>query len=162
MAQVILEIPGLEGECQVLGHEKQIMCESLTHDMEIEIEQTANARRTVHIPKINNLSLERKWDHASPGLIKKILQASVDGVEWKVHCLKGLGEEGHQQKEFLTLVLRKPILSKHSLNVNEGDTTESLEINAVEIEWHYSLYDDLQKHKGNKSVGFNTLTGKVF
>lgn len=162
MAQVILEIPSIEGECQVDGFTGQILCDSLSQDMEIEIERTKNARRTVHIPTINNIAIERKWDTASPGLIKAILQASVDQKDWKIHCLRGLGEDGLQQKEFLTIVLKKPILAKHALNVNEGDTTESIEINAVEVVWEYTAYDDQQKAKGMKSIGFNTLSGKVF
>jgi len=162
MSQVILEIPNIKGECQVTNYVNQIMCESLSHDMEIEIEPSSNARRTVHVPKVNNISLERKWDNASPGLIKAILQASVDKQDWKVHCLRGLGEEGSQQKEFLTMILKKPILAKHSLSVNEGDTTESIEINAVEIIWEYTAYDDQQTPLGTKAIGFNTLSGKVF
>jgi type VI protein secretion system component Hcp len=161
MAQVILEIPGVQGECELEGFAGMILCDSLAQDMEIEIEPTSNARRTVHIPKINNITMERKWDLASSGLIKSILTAKVDTNDWKIHCLKALGGDDTQQKEFLTIILKKPILAKHGLSVNEGDTTESLEINAVEVTWEYQAYDDSQNNIGQKAITFNTLTGKV-
>jgi type VI protein secretion system component Hcp len=162
MAQVILEIPTVQGECEVEGFSGMILCESLAQDMDIEIEPSSNARRTVHIPKINNIGIERKWDLASSGLIRSILTAKVDTDDWKIHCLKALGDDDSQQKEFLTIVLKKPILAKHGLSVTEGDTTESIEINAVEVEWIYLAYDSTNANTGQKSIGFNTITGKVF
>lgn len=166
MAQVILEIPGLPGEAnvEVLPDSMGagfILCETLSHDIETEIEMTANGRRTVHIPRINNFSLARKWDASSSHIIKRMLVSKVDTEEWKIHCLKGLGEEETQQKVFLTVYLRKPIFSKYSLEVNEGDTTENLEINAVEVMWEYQQHDDANAPKGQHAVTFNSLTGKV-
>ncbi len=161
MAQVILEIPGVEGECQLEGFKKMIVCESLSHDMEIEIEMSSNARRTVHVPTISNFVIARKWDLASPGLIKSILRAAVDTNAWKIHCVKGLGEAENMQAEFLTVELEKPILAKYGLEVSEGDTTENIEINAVVVSWTYSMYDDKQSKTGTKSVKFDTLSGKL-
>lgn len=161
MAQVILDIPSIKGECGVEGYEGKILCETLSHDMEIEIEMTSNARRTVHIPTVNNFVLSRKWDAASVKLVANMLRATVDSAKWKIICLKGLGEEAAMQKPFLTVELEKPIFSKYSLEVNEGDTTENLEINAVVISWTYEEYGSDQKKTGNYSVKFDTISGKV-
>ncbi|MCA1974587.1 MAG: type VI secretion system tube protein Hcp [Caenispirillum sp.] len=161
MAQVILDIPSIKGESGLQGYEGKILCETLSHDMEIEIEMTSNARRTVHIPTVNNFVLSRKWDSASVKLIGNMLRATVDSAPWKIICLKGLGETGAMQKPFLTVELEKPIFSKYSLEVNEGDTTENLEINAVVVSWTYEEYDSEQKKTGNWSVKFDTISGKV-
>ncbi|HYG86106.1 MAG TPA: type VI secretion system tube protein Hcp [Azospirillum sp.] len=161
MSMVILQVEGISGECQVEGFKDQILCESLSHDMTVEMEVTTNARRTVHVPKVENITLERKWDIASPKLISRLLRAQSD-KEWKIHCLKPLGDEGNQFVEFLTLELKNPLLAKHSLSVSEGDTTESLEINATEINWIYKLSNETNKATGGKGgVTFNLLTGKV-
>jgi type VI protein secretion system component Hcp len=161
MSTVVLDIPNVEGDCQLEGFQGKILCESLSHDLELEIEMSTNSRRSVHTPKINNIALERKWDSASTELIKRLLLGKVDTNEWTIHCLKAMGDDGLQYKEFLTMKLVKPILAKHSLNVNEGDTTESIEINAVEIQWTYKPHDDTHAVKGNKPIGFDSLKGKV-
>ncbi|MCW2242965.1 type VI secretion system tube protein Hcp [Azospirillum canadense] len=161
MSMVILEIPKIEGECQVENYQKMILCESLSHDMNVEMEVSTNARRTVHTPKVENIALERKWDLASPKLISRLLRAQSDEV-WKIHCLKPLSDDNFQWVEFLTLELTSPMLSKHSLSVSEGDTTESIEINATEINWVYKLQDEKNKKTGGSmGVSFNLLTGRV-
>jgi type VI protein secretion system component Hcp len=161
MSMVILEIPNVEGECKVQGFEGKILCESLSQDMNVEMEVTTNARRTVHVPKVENITLERKWDKASPKLISRLLRAAPD-TDWKIHCLKPLGDGELQWVEFLTIELKNPLLAKHSLSVNEGDTTESIEINATNITWSYKLYDETQTFKGNGGgVEFDLLTGSV-
>ena len=161
MALVILEIPGVKGESSVEKYERMILCDSFSQDCELEIEPTQNARRTIHVPKINNLSLERKMDAATPFILRKMLTAKVDDQKWKIHCLKGLGVDGSMQVEFMTIELKHPILSKHTMSVNEGDTTETLEINAVEITWTYIPYSENQKGQGQIPVTFDTLKGKV-
>lgn len=161
MSQVILEIPGVEGECQVKGYEKMIMCESLSHEIENEIEMTSNARRTVHIPTLNNFQMQRKWDKSSPGLLKKMLAAKSD-QEWKIHCLKSIGDEGQMMVEFLTITLELPVLASFSLEVNEGDTTESFAINAVVVEWSYKPQkSDNTMEGGQIPIRFNTLSGEI-
>ncbi len=161
MSMIILSIPEIAGECQVEKFEKKILCESLSHDMTVEMEVTTNARRTVHTPKVENITLERKWDIASPKLISRLLRAQSDEV-WKIHCLKPMSDDDFQWVEFLTLELKNPLLAKHSLSVSEGDTTESLEINATEINWVYKLTDHKNKEvSGNFGVSFNLLTGRV-
>ena len=85
MSMVILEIPEVKGECRVktkqVDFTDMILCESLSQDMEVEMEVTTNARRTVHTPKVNNITLERKWDIASPKLISLLLQLATLVVE---------------------------------------------------------------------------------
>ncbi|MBP2310098.1 hypothetical protein GBZ48_19770 [Azospirillum melinis] len=165
MSMVILEIPEVKGECRVktkqVDFTDMILCESLSQDMEVEMEVTTNARRTVHTPKVNNITLERKWDIASPKLISLLLRAGVKGETWKIHCVKPLGDDEFQWVEFLTLELTNPLLSKHSLSVSEGDTTESLEINATKITWVYKQYDEKQTSQGGGGVSFDLLTGAV-
>lgn len=161
MSMVILEIPEIKGECQVEKYTNMILCESLSHDMTVEMEVSTNARRTVHAPKVENITLERKWDIASPQLISRLLRAQSD-KPWKIHCLKPLSDDEFQWVEFLTLELTNPLLAKHSLSVSEGDTTESLEINATEINWVYTMQDSANKKvQGQMGVTFNLLTGRV-
>jgi type VI protein secretion system component Hcp len=169
VSMVILEIPIIKGECKVVTKEKDytgmILCESLSQDMNVEMEVSTNARRTVHVPKVENIALERKWDKASPKLISKLLRGSPGDV-WKIHCLKPIGDggdtnSGYQWGEFLTIELADPMIAKHSLSVNEGDTTESLEINATNITWIYTVYDEKMTAAKGGGVEFNLLTGKV-
>lgn len=161
MALVILEIPSIPGESGVDSYQNMILCDSMGQDIELEIEVTQNQRRTFHVPKVSNITLERKMDKATAGLIKNILTGKVDTSDWKVHCLKALGEDGQMQKEFMTITLKKPILSKHTLSVNEGDTTESFEINAADITWVYTPYDGTNAAQGQLSVEFDTIAGTI-
>lgn len=160
MSQVILEIPGVVGECGVKDYEGMILCETLSHEIETEIETTANTRRTVHVPTIANFQFGRKWDKASTQLIKRILAAQVDGGDWKVHCLKSLGGDG-MQVEFLLITLKKPVLATYSLEISDGETTENFSINAVEVTWDYSEFNDLSAKVGSQTCTFNTISGSI-
>lgn len=161
MSMVIMKIPAVDGECKVQKYEGLILCESLSHDMEVEMEVTTNARRTIHTPKVNNISIDRKWDTSSPELIKRLLRAAVVDDEWTIHCLKTAGNDNNQMIEYLTMVLTNPIIAKHTLNVNEGDTTETIEINATKITWKYQSYNEKQQKAGSSGVTFDLLTGTV-
>ncbi|WP_207482422.1 Hcp family type VI secretion system effector [Arenibaculum pallidiluteum] len=163
MSQVILEIPGVNGECALKDYKDMILCESLSHDLELEIEMSTNARRTVSTAKINNIALERKWDAASVHLIRRLLRGTAQkepDKPWIIHCLKALGGE-NQYVEFLTMKLTHAILAKHSLNVNEGDTTESIEINATKIEWIYAPHDASNTNPGKHTAEYDSLQGTV-
>ena len=161
MSMVVLEVPGITGECGVKGYEGMILCESYTQDAEMEIDSTTNQRRTMHVPRINNLSIDRKMDAASGMLLRKMLTGKVDITDWRIHCLRSLGDDSTQQVEFLTIILNQPILTKHEVNVNDGDTTERLEINAVQVTYNYQYFKSDQTRAGNLSFGYNTIAGTV-
>ncbi|CAO3450760.1 T6SS component Hcp [Azospirillum argentinense] len=168
MSMIILDIPNVAGESSVeiaggVVFKDKILCESLSQDMTVEMEVSTNARRTVHTPKVENITLERKWDRASPKLISLLLRSANSDTakkQWTIHCLKPIGDT-HQWGEFLTIELSNPLIAKHSLSVSEGDTTETIEINATEIYWTYKRYTEDQKHEGGGGVKFNLLKGTV-
>lgn len=165
MSMVVLEVPDVPGESQIMltGGKKlvdKIVCDSLSHEMSLEMEVTQNARRTFHIPKVENFTIERKWDLASVKLIQLMLTGKVKGP-WKIYCLKAAGEEQYQWEIFLTITLVNPLLAKHSQNVSEGDTTESLEINATNITWEYVRRSETQANVGGNHVTYDVLTGEV-
>jgi type VI protein secretion system component Hcp len=162
MAVVILEIPSIQGESGVANYQNMILCDSMGQDIELEIEVTQNARRTFHVPKVNNITLERKMDKATAGLIKSILSGKVDTSAWKIHCLKALDQNtATMQVEFMTITLVNPILSKHTLSVSESDTTESFEINSSNITWVYTPYGSQNNAAGQLSVQFDTIAGTI-
>lgn len=161
MSMVILEIPGITGECGVKGYEGMILCESMTEDAEMEIDTSTNQRRTMHVPKVNNMQLERKMDAASGMLLRKMLTGKVDTMDWQIHCLRALGDDSTQQVEYLTIILHQPILTKYEVNVNDGDTTERLETNAVQVTFNYQYFKSDNTKAGNLSFGFNTIAGTV-
>lgn len=161
MSLIILEIPGVVGECDVEKYEGMIICDSLTQGATLEIEPSQNQRRTMHVPKVNNIAINRKFDKASPNLLRGMLTGQVGPAPWKIHCLRSLGDDSSSQVEFLTIILAQPLLATHNLNISEGDTTEDFEINAVEITWIYNPSDSMQKQQGQFPFGFNTLKGKL-
>ncbi|MDR3518971.1 MAG: type VI secretion system tube protein Hcp [Azospirillaceae bacterium] len=176
MATIVLSIPGIAGECEIAVPTAQlyktlptvggIMCDSMNQDIEVEMEVSASSRRTVHTPKVNNITLERKYDSASIALIQSALTSKIAGTAtnntWAIYCLKATGEDTSQWGVMLTIVLVNPLFAKHSLSVSESDTTESIEINATDITWIYTKRDETQKATAtNTQIEFNVLTGSV-
>jgi type VI protein secretion system component Hcp len=161
MALVILEIPDVKGESQVKNFEQMIICDSFAQDTEMEIDATMNQRRTFHVPKINNFSLERKMDLASAQILKKMLTGAVDKNTWIIHFFKAAGDNENMQVEFLKITIEKPILAKHSMTINDGEPTETFEINATKITWAYTQFKEDNSKGGSVTFSFEPLKGIV-
>ena len=162
MAIVVLHIDKLSGECGVKGFENDILCESFTQDADLEIDVTNNQRRTFHVPKINNMSIDRKMDLASGKLMQKMLSGKVDASDWVITCLKAQGDDDTSQMTmFMTVTLHLPIMAKHELNVNDGDTTERFEINCASVTYKYFAKGEDGSQTGFNQFGFDTIAGTV-
>ena len=161
MSIVIINIPDIQGECGVKGYEQDVLCESFTQDADLEIDVTNNQRRTFHVPKINNMSIDRKMDSASGKLLRKMLTGKVDTNDWTIFCLKAMGEDEQQMSMFMSVTLHLPILAKHELNINDGDTTERFEINCASVHYNYTTTLQDNSTTGNLPFGFDTIAGTV-
>lgn len=162
MAELILEIPGIEGECQVKGFEKKISIESmsLANTMELQV-STGNATRSVHTVKIGDIEIERHFDSASVPIIQRLIAGKSLGTT-KIYILKALGVDKMAQVVFMTYTMYDTLVTSHKFTAGQdAQPTEAIGFNFSKIEWEYSLQNADATNKGKHATSFNVLTGTV-
>jgi type VI secretion system secreted protein Hcp len=162
MAEIILEIPGIEGECKTVGFEKKISINSmsLTNEMELDV-STSNATRTVHTVKIGDVEMERHFDNASVPIIDRMIAGKSLGTV-KIYILKASAVAGQAQDVFMTYTLDDTLVKTHTFSGSEdGAPTESIAFNFSKIHWEYKMQNPDATLKGKHATGFDVLAGKV-
>lgn len=162
------ELPFVPGECQIEGFQNLILVDSVEWSTEVEHEVAADARRTVHVPKIDTVKIKRKLDSASAHLQKRALTTKVSPHPWELYFLKGIGNVasgvqtyGFMQVKFMTMKLHNPLISKYEFDISAGEAEESLEISPSTIEWIYHPTSEAQSIIGNKVIKYNVQTGTL-
>ncbi len=137
MSQIVLEMPGVKGECTLSGYEEMISCKGLSMSCTQGMDASKNQTRTVSTITIEELSLERDFDVSSIPLLDRLVSAKDCGT-CKLHILKAAGTEGIGQMEFLTITLEHVLVSsvEHSVSLDENPT-ENVTLNFSKITWEY-------------------------
>ena len=97
MAQVILDIPSIKGESGLQGYEGKILCETLSHDMEIEIETVLDRRPEQDIKRPVELR-----DHIGDAA-QELVTMRLHGGNHRLHMRRierGIGAAAHRQASF--------------------------------------------------------------
>lgn len=176
MAQIVIKIPTgssshVEGECALHGYERMLLAEQVSYDVTVDSEFSAEGRRTVHIPKMSVVSIQRKVDIATAELTRFVLLNRVSTKPWEIYFLRDLGGGPEQvvggvafhlqQLRYMTLKLHKALVTKQDVSFDEGDLVESLEVSAGSVEWEYNAYDDQQRPRGKLGFKFDAQAGTL-
>lgn len=156
---IILEVPNVEGECTVSGHEKQIDCAAISLGAQ-QMVQTGQGNRTAGTVSIQNISLTRMFDSASVTLLDKMITGTSCGT-CKIHFLKAGGVDNKGQDEFLTVTLDEVLISSWQMSDSSGsDPVESLTLDFVKITWEYKPQGKEGKMGGVVPTNFDLLLGE--
>jgi type VI secretion system secreted protein Hcp len=165
MAELVLDVPTIPGECTTVGYEKKISVTSMSFSSEIELEiTTTNATRTMHTIKIGDIELNRPFDVASVPLIDAMIAGRSLGTV-KIYILKPTGEADGaattSQKTYMTYTLYDTMVKSHSFNADDGGApTETIGLNFTKVLWDYNTQMNDAKLKGHLNTGYNLLRGK--
>jgi type VI secretion system secreted protein Hcp len=162
MAEVILDIPDIQGECMTVGFENKISVNSMSLTNEIPITfKTENSTRTVGTVKIGDIELQRNFDKASIPIIQKMIAGKSLGTV-KISILKAAADkDGHAQDVFMTYTLTDAMIANHVF-ASEEDTppTETITMNFAAIQWEYFWQKQDGTLGGKIPAGYNCLSGK--
>lgn len=166
MAIILLKIPTgestwVEGESTLVGHEKLLVVEQVSYDIEVEAELHIEGRRTVHSPHLEHITLERKLDRGSAEITRSLLSTRVSKYPWSLFFFKAAGAEDAMVKHFMTMKLHRALIGMQSITVEDGDIQETLEVSAAAIEWEYTAFDSDQGPRGKTSFKFDVQAGRV-
>lgn len=160
MAEIIVDIPGITGECTISGYEKKIMCTSMSLNAAQEVERTANQTRTVHRVKIEDITLNRFYDSSSTGIMDMLVTGrTADPVTITV-LKSGADTGGEAQKPLMTITLNKVLIASQNVNFGETELTEEFTFNFTKVTYTYYPQQPDGTLKGTSTTNFDLQLGK--
>ena len=160
-AALILEISGVDGECQLDGYENKITLLSFNHGMSQPMTMDpTNQARTVGRMNCQDLSVTKALDASSVSLINGMCTSKNFGTT-KLYLLKSVGDTSLGQKLALTIQLDEMMISSYSLGGGGGgEPVETLTLNATKFTWTYQPQQSTGAVSGNDTTNWNVKTGK--
>jgi type VI protein secretion system component Hcp len=167
------ENTSLLGESIVSGFENLLIVDSVKFDIAVENDVNHMGKRTIHLPKLSTLSIERKVDTATPMLTRYLLSAKVSGFPWILHFFRSLGGgppngggrnqsfAGMMQVPFLSIVLHKAMVTSQALSFDAAMPTETLAVSAVSVQWNYGQFSTDNTRIGVTSYEFHVQAGTL-
>jgi len=154
--------PDIKGEVSESKHTGWLAIDSISFGVgrstHVEV-GSGQEKRHRDQPTISDAQVSRSMDAASPLLFK----ASVAGeaTDVAVHFLRPAMKENSPPEMYLELLLRKCLITSHSIGGGGGGASESLALNFTAIDFYYTPYDDKDK-AGTPTKGFfDLVTGKA-
>lgn len=173
MAVILLKIPTgkntwVEGESRLYLHEKLLLVEQVSYEVEVESELHLEGRRTVHAPHLSSVTLERRMDMGSAEITRSLLSTRVSKYPWELYFFKAAGggivKEGESAHPvlFMTMKLHRALIQHQTISAeDDGDIMETLEVAAAAVQWEYTAFSSEQRARGKAGFTFDVQVGRV-
>lgn len=160
MAQIVMTMAGVDGECALDGFVGKIACKSMSMSASQGMDASKNQTRTVSTVTVEEITLERDFDTSSIPLLDRMISAKDCG-QVILHFLKAAGTDGVGQVEFLTITLEHVLVSsvEHSVSMEENPS-ETITLNFSAIKWEYMAQAVESTLGGVKPTNFDLQLGK--
>lgn len=160
MANIILEIPDVKGECTLEGYKEMIDCTSFSQSCAQEMDSSKNATRSISSIKVEEVNLERYFDKASTVLLDRLVAGKNCGT-CHIHFLKAAGTDGMSHVEFMTITMENTMVSTWEMSDSSDDPpTETITLNFSKITWKYAPQKVDGTLDGTIDTNFNLALGK--
>lgn len=136
-----------------------ILIDNVSYDIKVSSEFHFEGRRTIHIPELSPITLERKVDRASIALTRNLLTTAVSDRPWQLFFFRVSG--GEAPRLFMSIKLHNALVRSQNIRAADQGPTETLVIGATAIEWEYTEFSAKQRPKGKKSFTFDVQMGEV-
>lgn len=157
---IILEVPNVDGECQLDGYTKKIVLTSFSHGLSQPMTtDPTNQERTVGRVNCQDLTVSKYMDAASVHLINGICTAKNFGA-CKLYILKATGGDGAGQTLALTIEMNQTMISSYSVSGGGGPPMETMTLNFTKIIWTYTPQKEDGSLDGNIPTNWNLALGK--
>jgi type VI secretion system secreted protein Hcp len=133
---IILDLPGVAGECLLKGFAEKIECLSYSHAVAMQMtSDVSNRERTSGKPNVQDFTISKYMDKASPVLNQTCCEGKKIG-DGKVTV--GRNEAG-EVMPLIVYTLKDVMVSSVSAASSGGDKpSETITLNFTAIQWDYT------------------------
>lgn len=143
---ILLEIPGITGDCEEKNHENWIVCESINVSVEREFSESGNrADRDLSNCKVEDIEVTKTTDKTSVDLLMEAA-CGKDKGKAKIHFLASAGA-GDDNVTYLEYELDGAVISSFSLSSSGERPEETIKLNFQKLTMKY------QQYNAGKAVG---------
>lgn len=158
MDVIILEIPGVKGNCQIDKHTGQIIVLSFSHAVSLPMQHdVANTERTAGRPVFSEMSFSKMSDMSTPVLYSACAQGKKLG-DAKIHI--GRNENGTFMSVF-EYVLSNAMVSSISTAGGGGIPMDNFTLNYTKITQSFTQQKSDSTKQGTADFGWDLETNKA-
>ena len=151
---ILLQIATIKGNCDIKGHEAQIILQSFNHSVSIPMQMDrANIERTAGRPNFSELSFSKSSDVSTPSLYSACVSGAKLG-DATIH----IGRT--EAKVFMSLfkyVLSNAMVSSVSTSGGGGQPSDSFTLNYTMIVQVYTQQKEDSNVKGSAGFGWDLI-----
>lgn len=158
MDVIILEIPGVKGNCQIDKYTGQIIVLSFQHGVHLPMQMdVANTERTAGRPVFSEITLSKMSDMSTPVLYSACAQGKKLG-DAKIHI--GRNENGVFMS-VIEYVLTNAMVSNISTAGGGGIPMDSFSLNFTKIKQTFTQQKSDSTKQGTADFGWDLETNKA-
>lgn len=150
---MILDFPGIKGNCQIEGYQDKILITSYSHGARMPMQgDVGNSERTAGRPILTDMSLTKMSDLSTPDLYKHCTQGLKAAT---AKLMVGRVEDG-KFMNLLTYELGNAVISDINTSGQGGIPTDSLLIAFSKIKSEYTQQNVDGTKKGTSAWNWNS------
>ena len=156
MDVIILDLPGVAGECLLTGFADKIECLSYSHAVAMQMtSDVSNKERTSGKPNVQDFTISKYMDKASPVLN----QACCEGRKIGDATITVGRNEAGAVMPLMVYTLKDAMVSSVSAASSGGDKpSETLTLNFTAIQWDYTTQKPDSSKEGNAAGKWDMKT----
>ena len=159
MDVIILELPGVKGNCQIDKYAGQIIVLSFNHSVSLPMQMDiANTERTAGRPVFSEMTFSKMSDMSTPTLYDACSQGKKLGMA-KIHI--GRNENGVFMS-VLEYELDSAMVSNISTSGGGGIPMDSFSLNYTKIRQTFTQQKSDSTKQGNAGFGWDLETNKAW
>ncbi|SFM79489.1 MULTISPECIES: Hcp family type VI secretion system effector [Rugamonas] len=159
MDVIILEMPGVDGECLLKDYVSKIECLSFSHAVAMQMtSDVSNKERTSGKPNVQDFTLSKYMDKSSPVLNQACCEGRKIG-----DCKVTIGRnESGLVMPMMVYTLKDAMISSVSAASSGGDKpAETLTLNFTAIQWDYTAQKPDSTKEGNAGGKWDMKTNNA-
>ena len=166
MADIVLDMPGVDGECAFDGSEfkNKISCTSVSFNSTQEVERGRNATRTIHTVNIEDITVSRLFDKSSPQIWKMLITGTTLGTVY-IYVVKaaatGTAANSQAKVWFVKYTLTNVLVAGQNVSFGESEVTDEITLNFTRIKVEYKFQKPDGSFVTSTSAEYDTQEGKV-
>ena len=160
MADIILDLPGITGESPFGGvYATKIPVQSFSLNAAQEMDTSRSQTRTIHTVNVEDLSVTRLYDLASP----PILDALITGKSFPtstIYVLKALGVDKSGFDWYVKIDLVNTLVASVNTSFSDSEVTEEITLNFTKITIQYRQQVETGYLKGGNTTNYDRFLGQ--
>jgi type VI secretion system secreted protein Hcp len=159
MDVIILDIPGINGNCTITSYTNKIVLNSFSHGVALPMSMDpGNSERTAGRPQFSEMTFSKMTDQSTPALFAACSGGTKLG-DAKLHIGRN---EGGNFMPLMTYTLTNAMISGISTSGGGGIPSDSFAINYTKIKSEFTQQNPDSTKKGVAPFGWDLEANKAF